>query len=75
MIGTLAVKGLKQLTTTISDRLSKNSSSELIFNEAKRQYEDALSKNGFKTELIYKHSTAPTTKRKRKIIWFNPQRN
>ena len=37
---------LKQLTTTISDRLSRNSSSELIFNESKHQYEDALSKTG-----------------------------
>ena len=70
---------LKQLTTTIGDRLSRNSSSELIFNESKHQYEDALSKSGFKTELTYKDSTAPTTKkmisRKRKIIWFNPLYN
>ena len=42
---------LKQLTRTISDRLSRNSSSELIFNESKHQYEDALSKSGFKDEL------------------------
>ena len=54
---------LKQLTTTISDRLSRNSSSELIFNESKHQYEDALSKSGFKSELTYKDSTAPTTKK------------
>ena len=70
---------LKQLSTTISDRLSRNSSSKLIFNESKHQYEDALSKSGFKTELTYKDSIAPTTKkvisRKRKIIWFNPPYN
>ena len=30
---------LKQLTTTISDRLSRNSSSDLIFNKSKIQYE------------------------------------
>ena len=70
---------LKQLTTAIRDRLSRNSSSEPIFNEWKHQYEDALSKSGFKTELTYKDSTAPTTKkmisRKRKIIWFNPPYN
>ena len=52
---------LKQLTTTISDRLSRNSSSELIFNEVKHQYEDAISKSAFKTELTYKDSTSPTT--------------
>ena len=66
---------LKQLTTVISDRLSRNSSGKRIFNEAKHQYEDALSKSGFKTELTYKDSTKPSTKRKRKIIWFNPPYN
>ena len=43
---------LKQLTTTISDTLSRNSSSELIFNESKHQYEDALRKNGLKVNLF-----------------------
>ena len=70
---------LQQLTTAINDRLSRNSSSELIINDSKHQYEDALSKSGFKTELTYKDSTAPTTKkmisRKRRIIWFNPPYN
>ena len=66
---------LKQLTTMISDRLSRNSSSKLIFNEAKHQHEDVLSKMGFKTELTCKGSTTPTTKRKRKIILFNPLYN
>ena len=70
---------LKQLSTTISDRLSRNSSSKLIFNESKHQYEDALSKSGFKTEHTSKDSTAPTNRktisRQRKIIWFNPPYN
>ena len=70
---------LKQLLTTISGMLSRNLSIELIFNESKHQDEDALSKSGFKTELTYKDSTAPTTKkmisRNRKIIWFNPLYN
>ena len=43
---------LKQLTTTISDRLSRKSSSELIFNESKHQYEDALSKRVLKLNLL-----------------------
>ena len=59
--------------------LSRNSLSELIVNESKHQYEDALSKTDFKSELTYKGSTAPTTKKmisvKRKIIWFNPPCN
>ena len=54
---------LKQLTTTISDRLSRNSSNGLIFNESKHQYEDALSKIDFKTELTYKDSAAPTNRK------------
>ena len=69
---------LKQLTRTISDRLSRNSSSELIFNESKHQYEDALSKSGFKDELRlsgFKTQQHLLSKkmisRKRKIIWFN----
>ena len=83
-------KILKQLTTTISDKLLRNSLSELIFNESKHQYENALSKSGFKTELTYKDHcwprtffrpplTPPTIKKmiskKRKIIWFNPPYN
>ena len=70
---------LKQLTITISDRLSRNSSSELIFNESKHQYENASRKSGFKSKLTYRDSTAPTNKkmisRKRKITWFNPPYN
>ena len=70
---------LKQVTTTISGSLSRNSSSQLIFNESKHQYKDALSKSGFKSKLNNKDSAAPTNKkmisRKRKIIWFNPPYN
>ena len=70
---------LKQLTITISVGLSRNPSSELIFNESKQQYEDALSRSDFKSELTYKDSTAPTNKKmmskKRKIIWFSPPYN
>ena len=54
---------LKQLSTTISDRLSRNSSSELLFNELKHQYKEALIKNGFKSVLYYKDSTSPTDKK------------
>ena len=42
---------LKQLTTTINDRLSRNSSSVIIFNESKLQYEDVLRKSRSKSEL------------------------
>ena len=52
---------LKQLNTTINDRLSRNSSSELIFNESKHQYEDALRKRDFKSNFTYKEHV-PTRK-------------
>ena len=48
---------LKQQTTTISDRFSRHSSSELIFNESKHKHEDGLRKSGFKSKFIYKDST------------------
>ena len=70
---------LKQLTTTIKNKLSRNSFTELIVNESKYQYEDALRKSGFKDEFTYKDSPAPINrkliKRKRKTIWFNPPYN
>ena len=54
---------LKQLTTSISNKLLRNFSVDLIFNESKHQDEDALSKSGFKTELTYKDLAAPTNKK------------
>ena len=52
---------------------------ELIFNDSKYQYEDALRKRGFKSKLTFRDSTAPPNKKminkKRKIIWFNPPYN
>ena len=70
---------LKQFTTTISNRLSRNSLRELIFNESKHQHEGALSKSGFKTVFTYKESIAPTNRkmisRKIKLIWFKPPYN
>ena len=69
---------LKQLTTTISNKLSRNLSREL-YRIKTPVYQDALSKSGFKTELTHKDSTPPTTKKtissKIKIIWFNPLYN
>ena len=53
---------LKKLTTNISDRLLRKSSSEVIFNESKHQYEDALSISGFKTDFIKTQQHLPTKK-------------
>ena len=65
---------IKQLVHTINNTLSKNLPGEKLFNESKSYYEDALNKNGYKTQLKYKilpTSRKSTNKnRKRKIIWF-----
>ena len=69
---------IKQLTKTISERLSRNSSSIEIFNSSKLEYEDALKKSGYTEPLTYIPPRTPGRNlngRKRKIIWFNPPFN
>ena len=67
---------IKQLPESISERLSRNSSNQAIFDETKREYEEALQKCGYKTKLTYKPPKTENEKnkrrRKRNIIWFNP---
>ena len=66
---------LKQLPTSIAERLSNNSSNETVFNSSKSCYEEALEKSGYpNTELKYSKRTAPKGKRSRlrNVIWFNP---
>ena len=58
------LQSFKQLTTIISDTLSRNSSSDPVFNESKHQYEDALRKSCFKSKHTYQQ-----------LIWFNPPYN
>ena len=38
---------IKQLLKIISNRLSKNSSNEEVFNESKGEYENALKQSGY----------------------------
>ena len=67
---------IKQLPDSISERLSKNSSDEKIFNSTKNEYEEALRKNGYSAKLEFKNQQTNTDtrnqNRKRNIIWFNP---
>ena len=44
---------IKQLTKTISERLSRNSSSIEIFNSSKLEYKNALKKSGYMEPSIY----------------------
>ena len=70
---------IKQLPLSINKRLSKNSSNETIFNQAKPIYEEALKTSGYKNVNLsynnYSQNTENHRTRKRKIIWFNPPYN
>jgi len=69
---------IKQLPTTINNRLSNNSSNEQLFNQNKSGYEEALKQSGYKNiSLTYQTTTSPKKqkRRRRKIIWFNPPFN
>ena len=70
---TLNLQNGKQLSNSISERLSKNSSNQEVFNTAKVEYEDALKKSGYNVDLKYTDNKSEKPKtRKRHIIWFNP---
>ena len=71
---------IKQISKTIEERISKHSSTEEIFNEAAKVYEEALKKSGYNSKLEYNpinrqidNEHVESRNRKRKIIWFNPQ--
>ena len=53
---------IKQLSNCISERLSKNSSNQEIFNTAKVEYEDALKKSGYSVDLKYTNSKSEKRK-------------
>ena len=69
---------LRQLTKSVSKRISETSSNEQIFKEPIPIYEEALKKWGFHEKLEYvteevdKHGKEEKKRRKQKIIWFNP---
>ena len=75
---------LKNLPAAINKRVSSLSCNSEVFEAAKPDYEEALSKSGFKEKMTYiepvaddTHATQPKKKRnrKRKVIWFNPPFN
>ena len=63
---------IKQLPLAIENRLSKLSSSEILFNESANVYQQALNKSGYTHSLKYTPSTKSNKRsRNRKVIWFN----
>ena len=70
---------IRQIPLSISKRISNNSSSKQIFENAAPYYNNALEKSGYKEKLTYCPDTNVTNtsnprkkNRSRKIIWFNP---
>ena len=68
---------LRELSKSISERLSDLSSNKEIFQKATSRYFEALKKSGFNKPLVFipKTNTSDNIskkQRKRKIIWFNP---
>ena len=60
---------IKQLPNSISERLSKNSSDQEVFNTAKVENEDALKKSGYNVDFKYADNKSEKPKtRKRNII-------
>ena len=69
---------IKQLRTSISNRLSNNSSNKQVFEISKGEYEKALRESGYKNViLIYTDEKDVKQKRNRSrsIIWLNPPFN
>ena len=65
----------KEIPKMVSDRISKLSSSEQIFDAEKIPYRDALKSAGYNQNLTFttNQPRQPTTRcRRRKVIWFNP---
>ena len=64
---------IKYIPSMISDRISKISSNEKIFNRAAPQYNAALESSGYQDKITYNNRPKRNRKpRRRQIIWFNP---
>lgn len=65
---------LKELPNMINKRISDLSCNEEEFKKSKTQYESALKRSGFITQMTFSNAK-PTRQRYRKVIWFNPPYN
>ena len=63
---------IKQLPLMIGRRISDISSNKAEFDKASREYNDALSKSGYKDKIIYQEAPKHKRNRSRNILWFNP---
>ena len=68
---------VKNTVKNISNRLSRNSANEEIFNASVEPYKKSLSHSGYEQQLKYDKNAKnvtinPRRKRGRKITWYNP---
>ena len=65
----------KQLPNSINQKLMENSSNKAVFDAIKNEYEEALHKSVYKSNLEFQKELSSEKKnrrRRRNIIWFNP---
>ena len=66
----------RNIPSSIQKRLNTISSSEVVFNEAKSAYQQALGDAGYSDELTYNNNlqtmSRRTRKRRRRVVWYNP---
>ena len=66
---------IKQLPNCINRKLIENSSNKDVSDASKNEYEEALLKSGYKSNLEFQKEISSEKKnrrRRRNIIWFNP---
>ena len=66
---------IKQLPNSINRKLIENSSNKAVFDASKNEYEEALHKSGYKSNLEFPKDVSSEKKNRRRcrnIIWFNP---
>ena len=63
---------IKSMPEMINKRLSDTSCNETVFNDAKGEYETALSASGFTPKMEFNQQEINRRNRPRNIIWFNP---
>ena len=66
---------LKNIPSSINNRLTKTSSNETLFKQSIQPFQTALNHSGYNHLLTYNPNPQPNTNRRnrsRKITWFNP---
>ena len=66
---------LQNIPKGINSRLSRISSNKEVFDAAKTEYQEALSRSGYDFQLYYNPETKTKNgkrNRRRKVTWFNP---